>query len=321
MKKWIYLMVLALLLTGCVAKPAETTLPATAPATEPSTAPATEPVPETTAHVHGYEETVITADCVNGGYTQYTCACGDSYIAGQTAALGHDMTQEVTAATETAPGFTRHTCTRCGEQYADQYTWLAATPTDFFDDAAFIGDSITLGLRNFNQQYGWLGNATILCQGSYSVAHAVNNTMYLSFRGEEMTPQDALKACGVNKVFILLGMNDIALHGVDKSIENWGKLVENIRSTCPEITIYIQSGTPIYTPGQIGGLNNERMDEYNRRLQIFAQENGCIYLDVGTAMKDETNGMAAKYTSDNYVHLTVAAGALWVEQLKNYLCQ
>ena len=309
-------------LGGCgIQQPAETTTVPTQPSTEVTTEPPTTE-PPTTAHVHDYEETVVEPNCLEGGYTEYTCqGCGDTYVGAETEALGHDMQEEILEASSEAPGYTLHTCSRCDENWQDTYTWLVDTPTDFFDDAAFIGDSITLALRNFNTQYKWLGEATFFCQGSYSVDHAVNNTMMIRFRGQNMTPQEALAACEAKKVFILLGMNDIALYGVEKSIENWGILVANIRELCPEITIYIQSGTPIYTGGQVGGLNNQRMDEYNARLQVFAEENGCIYLDVGTAMKDETNGLAYSYASDNYVHLTKSACELWALQLKNYVGQ
>ena len=125
-----------------------------------------------------------------------------------------------------------------------------------FEDAAFIGDSVTLKLRNYNIATGALGNPTFLCQGSYSVYHAVNNTMYLKYQGQDLTPQDALKACGAKKVFLLLGLNDIDLCGISATIQSWGKLVSNIRAVNPDIQIFIQSGTPIYTGGEKGGLNN-----------------------------------------------------------------
>ena len=300
--------------------PEETTQPSTPPTTEPTTVPPTT-VPPTTVHVHDYAQTVTEPSCLEGGCTVFRCDCGEEYTGEETEALGHDIQEEILEATAEAPGYTLHTCSRCGENWQDTYTWLAETPTDFFDDAAFIGDSVSLALRNFNTQYKWLGEATFLCQGSYSVDHAVNNTMLIRYQGQNMTPQEALAACGAKKVFILLGMNDIALYGVDKSIENWGMLLANIRERCPDITVYIQSGTPIYTGGQVGGLNNNRMDEYNARLKVFAEENGCIYLDVATAMKDESNGLAYSYASDNYVHLTLSACELWAKQLKNYVGQ
>ena len=68
-------------------------------------------------HVHSYNAVVTAPDCVNGGYTTYTCACGDSYVADQTAALGH--TAETVAskdATCTEVGLTEgKICSVCGE--------------------------------------------------------------------------------------------------------------------------------------------------------------------------------------------------------------
>lgn len=189
----------------------------------------------------------------------------------------------------------------------------------FFDNAAFIGDSVTLKLRNYNMANGTLGKATFLCVGSYSVHNAVTNGLYLSYQGQDMTPQDALAACGANKVFIMLGMNDIALFGNESltiAIQNWKTLLTNIRDKNPDIAIYIQSGTPIYTAGQVGGLNNERMDEYNQLLQQFAQENGCVYVDIASSMKDSAGGLAKAYCSDDFVHFTDAGCRLWISILQ-----
>ena len=82
--------------------------------------------------------------------------------------------------------------------------------------------------------------------------------------------------------------------------------------------IYIQSGTPIYTAGQVGGLNNNRMDQYNVALKAFAESNGCHYIDIATPMKDSSNGLAERYCSDSYVHFTDAACKLWVDLLLAY---
>ena len=41
-------------------------------------------------HTHSYEAVVTAPTCTEGGYTTYTCECGESYIADETEALGHD---------------------------------------------------------------------------------------------------------------------------------------------------------------------------------------------------------------------------------------
>ena len=59
-------------------------------------------------HEHSYEAVVTAPTCTECGYTTYTCSiCGDSYIADETAALGH--TEEIIPgypATCTTPGMT-----------------------------------------------------------------------------------------------------------------------------------------------------------------------------------------------------------------------
>ena len=41
-------------------------------------------------HEHRYETVVTAPTCTEAGYTTYTCSCGDSYVADETPALGHD---------------------------------------------------------------------------------------------------------------------------------------------------------------------------------------------------------------------------------------
>ena len=110
---------------------------------------------------HLYREVITAPDCVNGGYTTYTCtACGDSYVADEVAALGHTWTDAtctapktcsvcgategealghsyeavVTAPTCTEAGFTTYTCA-CGDSYVAEevaalgHTWTDATCT------------------------------------------------------------------------------------------------------------------------------------------------------------------------------------------------
>ena len=54
-----------------------------------------------TAHEHSYTAVVTAPTCTEGGYTTYTCECGDSYVADETAALGHN--------------YENGTCTGCGD--------------------------------------------------------------------------------------------------------------------------------------------------------------------------------------------------------------
>jgi len=194
----------------------------------------------------------------------------------------------------------------------------ARVDSEFFDDAVFVGDSVTLKLSYYAASSGKLGDAQFLTRGSYGVAHAVMDTMLLTYQGKDMAVEDAISATGASKVFLMLGMNDIGLYGIDATIENWDLLIQRIQKSCPNVTIYIQSMTPIWTGGETGDLTNANMDSYNEKLKNFANNNDIDFIDVAPYMKDATGGMATRYCSDEYVHVTDLGAAAWIRVLKAY---
>lgn len=194
-------------------------------------------------------------------------------------------------------------------------------PSTFYNDAAFIGDSVSLKLSYYAEATGELGDALFLVAGSYGVGHAVDGTMEMYFQGKDTPPQDALAKAGVKKVFIMLGMNDLGKFGIDITMDYWDKFIANIREKNPDIMICIQSMTPVWVNGQTESLYNEAVDEYNERLKAFAKENRCSYMDIASFMKDADNGLATDYCSDNYVHLTDAGAYAWTSVLKAYAGQ
>ncbi|MBR7179841.1 MAG: CotH kinase family protein, partial [Oscillospiraceae bacterium] len=74
-------------------------------------------VTATGEHEHSYEAVVTAPTCTEGGYTTYTCSCGNSYIADETDPLGHtEVTAPDQAPTFDEPGMTGGTvCSVCGE--------------------------------------------------------------------------------------------------------------------------------------------------------------------------------------------------------------
>ena len=198
-----------------------------------------------------------------------------------------------------------------------QQTPANASAQDF-DDAAFIGDSVTLKLRNYVMQNSALGKATFLCAGSFSVEHAVSYTLNVTYQGNEEKVQDAVAKCGAKKIFIMLGMNDIAPYGIDNTIEKWDKLIDNIKSQTPDAQFYLQSVTPIVAGKEGKKLTNANVDLYNEALKTYAQEKGYIYVDVATQLKDADGSLKTEYCSDpdgQGIHLTDPACQLWIESL------
>jgi len=295
---------------------------------------------------HDYKKEVVAPTCTAQGLTRYTCkVCSYTFSEAFVQPTGHSYTKKVVKATESAGGYTEYTCSACASSYktdlteklpqqqsntADPNTNIgsdnntgsgAAQGISFFNDAVFIGDSVSQMLEIYHGNTKCFGNATFLCETGLALYNYVADNKYskVTYNGQSMKIENAVAACGAKKAFILLGTNDLVWANIDKTISNYQTLINNIRAKVPGIQIYIQSGTPIYTNGQRDGLTNARMTEYNGKLKALASSLGCSFIDIATPFKDSTGGLTAKYCSDSYVHLNSTACVVWVQSIKNYL--
>ena len=108
---------------------------------------------------HNYKADVTAPDCVNGGYTTYTCAvCGDSYVGDKTNALGHSWSawKITTEATSTTAGIKTRVCGLCGAEETMEYnasaegtsgdtTWRLDNGTLYIEGAGAMADYVNTG--------------------------------------------------------------------------------------------------------------------------------------------------------------------------------
>lgn len=200
----------------------------------------------------------------------------------------------------------------------------------WFDDAVFIGDSVTLKLSYFVEDHDDLGKAEFLCAGSLGYTNALwdldhEDNVHPTLNGEKITVDDGAKALGSKKIFIMLGMNDIGLYGVDGAVSSMIELTDKIHEKCPDAVIYIESVTPMVANSSLGGLNNETIKEFDEKIQPICEEKGYKYLDVASAVSDENGDLIYEYcgdppTDDNPdgmgLHFTDAGCQKWADYLR-----
>lgn len=233
-------------------------------------------------------------------------------------------TTEQTLPPETAPTeTTEHVPTEPLDEHAPVLALpeVSEEPCHFYDDAAFMGDSISYTLFLYNGKTKDLGDATFLVRGSLGLHNTLNGQLEIYYKGKEMKPWDAVAASGVKKLFIMFGTNDIGAYGIEDTMEKWELFLEKIREKAPEVQIYIQSQTPMWTDANLPDLNNDNIDLYNVELEKFAEENGCEFVNIAPYFKDSTNGLAKKYCNDMYVHLNFEGTKAWIAALKEYAAQ
>ncbi len=198
----------------------------------------------------------------------------------------------------------------------------------FFDDAVFVGDSVSLKLNYYvsdQRSYGdCLGKAKFLTSGSLGSAQALlavsSESLHPTYQGEKLAIEDTIAKIGAKKVFIMLGMNDIAVYGIEGSLDNYEELVSNILAKTPDAVIYAQSCTPMAVGCERSVLNNKNIVKYNNALKDRCEENGWRYMDIYSVVVDENGYLRNDYCSDPDdmgIHFMDAGCKAWVDYLMN----
>lgn len=193
--------------------------------------------------------------------------------------------------------------------------------SSFFDDAVFIGDSISAALKSWHEKTGCFGEAMFMTRNTMGLENTLDGRITISYQGQKLSPEEAVLASGKKKVFVMLGHNDILLYKVEGCLERWEEFARRIMEMNPDVELYIQSCTPMSWVSQTDGFNNEMLTELNEGLRLFCEEKGYHYVETAPWFRDLSNGMADVYSSDKYVHINFDGAALWERILKAYAAE
>jgi lysophospholipase L1-like esterase len=198
----------------------------------------------------------------------------------------------------------------------------------YFDDALFIGDSLTRTLGGYTRGIrqkdpSFLGGAKFMGTTSMSVKNASTNKAYpggITFeaKGRAVSVTDGIKAHEAKIVFILLGMNDIGCRRWEDVEEHFRTLIDCIREACPDVQIVIQGILPV-TKGycRSNDLQIEHWNGFNAILAGICAEKDVTFLSFADELMDENGYLLARYADGGY-HLNPEGNALWVRALRLY---
>ena len=195
----------------------------------------------------------------------------------------------------------------------------------YFDKTVFVGDSIMQGISNYVEKKrksnpNLLGNAQFLVSGGLSVRNALwevnSESRHPVYGGKPMKIEDAIGDMDVDKVYIMLGMNDVLLSSVDDYLNNYQSLIMLIREQSPNVEFYLCS----ITPGSEGDIKptNEQILSYTLKLVEFCAKYGYNYVDVAHAIRDEKGCLPVEMCSDPdgmRMHFKEEACEVWIDYI------
>ena len=212
-----------------------------------------------------------------------------------------------------APGFIS------ADGTALSYAWgesvPASTPTDnsWFEDTAFIGNSLCDGLMLF----GDVDGAHFYSAQSITVQNIYTNECINAGGGEYITIIDALEREQYGKIYIMLGINEI-FRGGEWFSEHYSALIDHLRQTEPGAELYIQAILPVTEEKSASGYyNRENVLSFNEQLIDLCREKEVFYLDLFNLFADEEGYLPLEFSSDG-VHLNRTYYLVWSDYLRDH---
>ncbi len=182
----------------------------------------------------------------------------------------------------------------------------------YFDDAAFLGDSRTLGISD----YAGLDEADFYCDSGMTIFKILEEEVTYQKTGSKVLMPEVLQNKKYGKIYIMLGMNELGYGNTEMYLEQYRQVLNQIREWQPESIIYIMANLHVSEEknNMETEFNNMNINSKNAASAELANGTDVFYLDVNPVFTDEEGYLNAELTFDG-VHLYAKHYDAWREFL------
>lgn len=185
---------------------------------------------------------------------------------------------------------------------------FASVDESYFDDALFIGDSRTVGLRDYTDLSE---HADFYCETSLTIYKVLEE----DFKGLG-TISEALAARDYGKIYIMVGINELGRGTTENYMEKYTEVIDTLHELEPEAKIFIQGVMRVSGKknSEDAIFNNSNIIARNNAVATLADNENIFYIDVNEVVCDEEGNLNADYTFDQ-IHLLGVYNDLWKQFL------
>ncbi len=240
----------------------------------------------------------------------------DSTLSPESATISPEVTDSPETTTVPTPETT---------YYEPVYNGFSEVDKSYFADALFIGDSRTVGLRDYSA--GNLDEALFFCNSGMTANKARQNetevcsgidrsgvkTSYGTYTLERLLTEKRF-----GKIYIMIGINEMG--STVKNITYGIKLLSDmVRQYQPDALIFYCANlhvTKEYSDNRVNKyISNEKINEINSAIAELADWQTGFYINVNEYFDDADHALTASYSGDG-VHVYGKYYRLWSEWLR-----
>lgn len=185
---------------------------------------------------------------------------------------------------------------------------------EYFDDAAFVGDSITEGIK----LYEIMSNATVVAARGINLDTVFTDDQ-IRTTGGNTTVMGALEAAAPKKIYIMFGANGVGWFTEQHFTDTYTKFVQAVKEQHPDSEIFLQSILPVTQEfdDSRDDISNAKINAYNELVVAIAEKEEVHYLDVASAFKDD-KGCLPEDSNGDGMHFGGVYYNKWFDYLKTH---
>lgn len=171
----------------------------------------------------------------------------------------------------------------------------------YFNDAAFLGDSRTLGIYD----YVGLDGADFFCDNGMTIFKLMKDDgVTEQGTGQKVDLKKVLQERHYGKIYIMLGMNELGYGNTTMYLQEYMSVLNQIREWQPEATIFIMANLHISREknNMATEFNNININDKNVASARLANGTDIFYLDSNPMFTDSEGFLLSDLTFDG-VHL------------------
>ena len=183
----------------------------------------------------------------------------------------------------------------------------------YFNDAAFLGDSRTLGISD----YAGLDGADFFCDNGMTIYKLLGDDgVTYQKTGEKVDLKEILQDKCYGKIYIMLGMNELGYGDTPMYLKQYLKVIRQIQEWQPGVIIYVMANLHVSLEknNMETEFNNININDKNVASARLANGKDVFYLDCNPLFTDEEGYLQAELTFDG-VHLYAQHYDKWREFL------
>ena len=191
----------------------------------------------------------------------------------------------------------------------------------YFEDALFIGDSLSVSLKQNSYPKGFKDIADICAYVGVTAKQIVDNMTVEDGEGNKVGLWDKIIAHSPSKIYMLLGANSLGIETDEDILRDYERLMDKVKAKFPSVPIFIMGLTPVTesTSAQNVALTNGRILNLNLSIAKLASSKGFYYIDLFTALADENRNLPYGLAQEDGIHLKERGVEMWVSYLATHI--